>query len=64
MPKLKEIPIKGYKNLYNLDAKIISVIIIKETTDKLYASVIVEENINNEKNFLLQLLVLIWVSKI
>ena len=51
LPKLKEIPIKGYKNLYNLDAKIISVIIIKETTDKLYASVIVEENINNEKKF-------------
>ncbi|MBO5376127.1 MAG: transposase [Bacilli bacterium] len=52
LPKLGLVDIRGYRNLYNINGKIINVTVEKETTNKYYVSVIVEEVevINKKKN--------------
>lgn len=44
LPKLKEVSIRGYRNLTNIDGRIINATITKEGR-KYYVSVIVEENV-------------------
>lgn len=50
LPKLKELKIRGYRNLKNIDGRIINATIIKEKNSKYYVSVIVEQQIE-EKEF-------------
>ena len=50
LPKLKEIAIRGYRNLEEMNGKIINATVIYETTGKYYVSVLVEEvNVKEEK---------------
>ena len=51
LPKLKKVKIKGYRNLNNIDGRIINVTISKEKNGKYYVSVLYEENIE-EKEFI------------
>ncbi len=50
LPKLKKVKIKGYRNLNNIDGRIINATISKEKNGKYYVSVLYEENIE-EKEF-------------
>ena len=43
LPKLGLVNIKGYRNLGVINGRIINVTIIKETTDKYYASILFDE---------------------
>ena len=45
LPKLKEIKIRGYRNLNKIDGRIINATISKESDGTYYVSVLVEENI-------------------
>ena len=45
LPKLKEIKIRGYRNLNHINGRIINVTVIKEKDNTYYASVLVEEEI-------------------
>ena len=49
LPKLGKIKIRGYRNKDKIEGKIINATIIKETTDKYYVSVLVEEDLLVEK---------------
>lgn len=43
LPKLKRVKIRGYRNLKEINGKVINATIIKETTGKYYVSIVVEE---------------------
>ena len=43
MPKLGLVDIRGYRNLINISGRIINATIEKETTNKYYVSIVVEE---------------------
>ncbi len=49
LPKLGKIKIRGYRNKDKIEGKIINATIIKETTNKYYVSVLVEEDLSVEK---------------
>ena len=49
LPKLKEIKIRGYRNIDKIDGRIINATVTREKTGKYYVSVLVEENIKIEK---------------
>ncbi len=50
LPKLKEISIRGYRNLEMISGRIINATVIYETTGKYYVSVLVDEvNVKREK---------------
>ena len=51
LPKLKDIKISGYRNLDNIDGRIINATVIKEKTGKYYVSVLYEQEIE-EKEFI------------
>lgn len=45
LPKLKEIKIRGYRNLKEINGRIINATIIKEKDNRYYVSLVVEEQI-------------------
>ena len=49
LPKLGKIKIRGYRNKDKIEGKIVNATIIKETTNKYYVSVILEEELSLEK---------------
>ena len=49
LPKLGKVRIRGYRNQERIEGRIINVSIIKEKSNKYYASVIVEEELLKEK---------------
>ncbi len=49
LPKLKYIKISGYRNLKNLDGRIINATVSKESNGKYYVSVLIEEEIYSEE---------------
>ena len=49
LPKLKEVKIKGYRKLTNIDGRIINVTVSKEKDNKYYVSVVFEENLENKE---------------
>ena len=53
LPKLKEVRIRGYRNLDKIDGRIINATVSKDASDRYYVSVVVEEpdkKINNIPN--------------
>ena len=46
LPKLKEIKIRGYRNLKEINGRIINATIIKEKDNRYYVSLVVEEQIS------------------
>jgi transposase len=49
LPKLKEVKIKGYRNLTNIDGRIINATVSKEKDNKYYVSVVFEEKLDNKE---------------
>ena len=49
LPKLGKVKIRGYRNKDKIEGKIINATIIRETTNKYYVSVLVEEELSVEK---------------
>ena len=49
LPKLKEVKIRGYRNLKTITGRIINATVSREKSGKYYVSVVYEENINLEK---------------
>ena len=49
LPKLGKLKIRGYRNKDSIDGRIINATISKETTNKYYVSVLVEEELSVEK---------------
>ncbi len=49
LPKLGKVKIRGYRNKDKIEGKIINATIIRETTNKYYVSVLVEEDLSVEK---------------
>ena len=49
LPKLKEVKIKGYRNLTNIDGRIINATVSKEKDNKYYVSVVFEEKLENKE---------------
>ena len=47
LPKLKNCKIRGYRNLENLNGRIINATVIKDSSNRYYVSVVVEENTTN-----------------
>lgn len=49
LPKLTEVKIKGYRNLTNIDGRIINATVSKEKDNKYYVSVVFEEKLENKE---------------
>ena len=49
LPKLGKVKIRGYRNKKTIDGRIINATVSKETTNKYYVSVLVEEELSVEK---------------
>jgi len=49
LPKLKEVNIRGYRNLDRIDGRIINATISKDSSNRYYVSVVVEEEIENKE---------------
>ena len=49
LPKLGKVKIRGYRNKKSIDGRIINATVSKETTNKYYVSVLVEEELSVEK---------------
>ena len=49
LPKLKEIPIRGYRNLNKINGRIINATVSRELDDTYYVSVVIEEDIIQPK---------------
>ncbi len=49
LPKLKEMKIRGYRNLSNIQGRIINATVSREKTGKYYVSVLYEQNIETPK---------------
>jgi len=45
LPKLGKVKIRGYRNKNRIEGKIVNTTILRETTNKYYVSVLVEEEI-------------------
>ena len=45
LPKLKDVSIRGYRNINNIDGRIINATVIREKDNKYYVAVLYEENI-------------------
>ena len=49
LPKLKKVKIRGYRNLNNIDGRIINVTISKEKNNKYYVSVLYEQQLEKQE---------------